>query len=228
MRDLTERALEICSKEGATYADIRIITILDEEIAIKRGNIDNLNLTTVKGFGIRTIADGGLGFAGSYLITKEEIERVAKLAVRIGKASGSTRKKPIKFVEEKAVEDSYKTQIKKDPFKIPTEEKIETLVEVEKRLREYNPDVIKMSQSDYRGHREDKIFASTEGAYITQEITFCGGGFTCTAISSGIPPQKRSYPASFRGDFSTKGYEYFEELNLLENVEINSSSFSWN
>jgi TldD protein len=220
MRDLTDKALEICSKEGATYADIRIVTILDEDISIKRGNINTLNLSTVKGFGIRTIADGGLGFAGSYLITKEEIERVAKLAVRIGKASGSTRKKPIKFVEEKAVEDSYKTPIKKDPFKIPTEEKIEVLVEVEKRLREHDPEVIKMSQSDYRGHRENKIFASTEGAYITQEITFCGGGFTCTAISAGTPPQRRSFPASFRGDFSTKGYEYFEELNLLENVEI--------
>jgi TldD protein len=220
MRELTEKALEVCSKEGATYADIRIVTILDEDIAIKRGNIDTLNLSTVKGFGIRTIADGGLGFAGSYLITKDEIERVAKLAVRIGKASGSTRKKPIKFVEEKAVEDSYKTPINKDPFKIPTEEKIEILVEVEKRLREYNPEVIKMSQSDYRGHREDKIFASTEGAYITQEITFCGGGFTCTAISPGTPPQRRSYPGSFRGDFSTKGYDFFEELNLLENVEI--------
>ena len=210
MRDLTEKALEVCSKEGATYADIRIVTILDEDISIKRGNIETLNLSTVKGFGIRTIADGGLGFAGSYLITKEEIERVAKLAVRIGKASGSTRKKPIKFVEEKAVEDSYKTQIKKDPFKISTEDKIEVLVEVEKRLREFEPEILKMTQSNYRGHREDKIFASTEGAYITQEITFCGGGFSCTAISPGTPPQRRSFPASFRGDFSTKGYEFFE------------------
>ncbi|NHJ47398.1 MAG: TldD/PmbA family protein [Asgard group archaeon] len=219
MRDLTDRALEICSKEGATYADIRIVTMLDEDISIKRGNIEALNLSTVKGFGIRTIANGGLGFAGSYLITKEEIERVAKLAVRIGKASGSTRKKPIKFVDEKAVEDEYKTAIKKDPFDIPTEEKIELLMEADKRLREFDPEIIKMTQADYRGHKTKKIFASTEGAYIKQLIVLCGGGFSCTAISPGNPPQRRSFPGSFRGDFSTKGYEYFEGLNLLENVE---------
>jgi TldD protein len=219
MRDLTTKALEICSKEGATYADIRIVTIFDENISVKRGNIETLDLSTVKGFGIRTIADGGLGFAGSYLITKEEIERVAKLAVRIGKASGSTRKKPIEFVEEKAVEDSYKTLIKKNPFDVPTEDKIAILMEAEKRLREYNPEVIKMAQADYRGHKEEKIFASTEGAYITQEIVFCGGGFSCTAITPGNPPQRRSFPGSFRGDFSTQGYEYFEGMKLLENVE---------
>ncbi len=219
MRDLIQKALDICSKEGASYADIRMVTIQDEDISIKRGNIDALNLSTEKGFGIRTIANGGLGFAGSYMITPDELERAAKLAVRIAKASGSTRKKPIEFVDEKAVEDDYKTKYQKDPFAVPTEEKIATLVEIDKRLREYNPEEIKLTQADYRGHREDKIFASTEGAYITQQITFCGGGFSCTAVSPGSQPQVRSFPGSFRGNFSSQGYEYFESLNLLENVE---------
>jgi len=219
MRDLTDIALEMCSKEGATYADIRIITIQDEDISIKRGNIEALNLSTVKGFGIRAIADGGWGFAGSYQVTKEEIKRVAKLAVRIAKASGSTRKEPVKLIDVEAVEDSYKTPMKKDPFKIPSEEKIAVLVEADKRLRAYNPEVIKLTTADYRGHREEKIFASSEGAFITQEITFCGGGISCTAVSPGSPPQRRSFPGSFRGDFATKGYEYFEGLQLLEHVD---------
>ncbi|MFW9922186.1 MAG: TldD/PmbA family protein [Candidatus Thorarchaeota archaeon] len=219
MRDLTELALETCSKEGATYADIRIATIKDEDISIKKGNINTLSLSTEKGFGIRTIANGGLGFAGSFEVTPEEIKRVAKLAVRIAKASGSTRKNPIKFVDVEIVKDNYKTAIQKDPFAIATEKKIELLVEVDKQLGQYNPELIKMTQADYRGHQEDKIFASSEGSYITQLITFCGGGFSATAISPGTPPQRRSFPGSFRGDFSTKGYEYFEGLKLLDNIE---------
>ncbi len=219
MRDLTEKALEVCSKEGATYADIRIVTIKDEDISIKNGTIQTLNIANIKGFGIRTISNGGLGFAGSYDVSAKEIGRMAKLAVRIAKASGATRKKPIVFVDEKPVEDSYKTPIKKDPFSIPSEEKIELLMEADKRLRAYNPDEIKMSRADYRGHQEDKVFASSEGAYITQQITFCGGGISCTAITQGEPPQTRSFPGSFRGNFSTKGYDYFESLKLLENAD---------
>ncbi|MFX0066717.1 MAG: TldD/PmbA family protein, partial [Candidatus Hermodarchaeota archaeon] len=219
MRDLTQKAFEICSKEGASYADIRIVTIQDENINIKKGNIQTLNLSTTKGFGIRIIANGGLGFAGSYDLNPKEIERVAKLAVRIAKASGATRKNPVLFVDEKPAEDTYETPIKKDPFKVPLEEKLEVLLEADKRLGEYHPQAIKMTQADFRAHQEDKIFASSEGAYIQQKIVFCGGGFNCMAVGTGVPPQTRSYPSSFRGDFATRGYEYFEGLNLLDNVE---------
>ena len=218
MRDLTQKALEVSNSEGASYADIRIVTTTDEDIMIKRGNIDVLNLSTIKGFGIRTLANGGLGFAGSYLVTAQEIERVAKLAVRIAKASGSTRKTPIQFVEEKAVEDKYVTPIQKDPFSIPTEEKIAVLMEADKRMRA-SSDLVRMSQADYRGFREDKVFASSEGAYITQQITFCGGGISATVAEAGKQPQTRSIPASFGGNFSTQGYEYFEGLNLIEHTD---------
>jgi len=219
MEELTEKALEICNKENASYADIRVITILDENITIKKGNISTMNFSQVEGFGIRAIAEGGMGFAGSYDLSQTEVEQIAKLAVRIARASGATRKEPIVFVDEAPVTDSYSTSIKKDPFKISSEEKLELLIEADKQLMQYNPSLIKMTQANYRGHREEKIFASTEGAFITQQITFCGGGISCVAISPGSSPQVRSYPGSFRGDFGTKGYELLEGFDLLENVQ---------
>ncbi len=218
MRDLVELALEECVKHGATYSDMRIVTIRDEDISIKSGNIETMQLGQEVGFGIRCIADGGWGFAGSFDIAKYEIKRVAELAVRIGKASGSTRKQPIELVDEKAIEDSYSTKFKKDPFKVPAEEKLEVLVEADKRLREYD-NAIKVTTADYHGHSEEKIFSSSEGAYITQKIIWCGGGFSCLAASAGSRPQRRSYPGSFRGDFSTSGYEFFESREILENVD---------
>ncbi|MFQ5977212.1 MAG: TldD/PmbA family protein [Candidatus Heimdallarchaeota archaeon] len=219
MRDLTEKALEICRREGATYADMRIVTIFAEDISIKKGNIQTMSISQARGFGIRTLANGGLGFAGSYDLSNVEVEKVAKLAVRIAKTSGATRKTPIAFVDEKPVEDSYATPVQKDPFGISTEEKLEILVEAEKRLREYDSDAIKVSQSDYRGYKEEKVFSSSEGAHIEQEIVWCGGGMFCLAIGSASPPQRRSYPNSFRGHFSTQGYEVFEEIDLLGNAE---------
>jgi TldD protein len=219
MQDLTEKALEICNKEKASYSDIRIVTISEENMNIKNGNFEVMSLSQVKGFGIRVIANGGLGFAGSYNLDLSEIEQTAKLAVKIAKASASTRKNPINFIEEKAVKDRYFTPMKKDPFKIPIEEKLDILIEAEKRLREYNTGMIKLSQSDYRAHKEEKVFASSEGSFIEQDIIFCGGGISCVAISPTSTPQVRSYPGSFRGDFATRGYEFFEQLDLLGNAE---------
>ncbi|UCH04243.1 MAG: TldD/PmbA family protein, partial [Candidatus Thorarchaeota archaeon] len=188
MKDFTETALETCSSEGATYADIRIVTVRGEDITFKDGNIDVLSLTTVRGFGIRAIADGGWGFAGSHEISKDEIQDTARLAVRIAKASGSTRKDPVVLVNTEPVEDKYETKIKKDPFKVPVEEKLEILTDVDKRLGRFS-DSIKVRRADYRAHREDKVFASTEAAQIVQTITWCGGGFSCLAVGTGVPPQ---------------------------------------
>ncbi|MHA2396901.1 MAG: TldD/PmbA family protein [Candidatus Thorarchaeota archaeon] len=210
MRNLTDYALDTCRDLGASYADIRIVTIMDEDISIKLGNIAVMELRKEIGFGIRCLADGGWGFAGSFDMSKEEIRRVSELAVKIAKASGSTRKNPVELVDVKAETGSYSTPFKKDPFKVPTEQKVEELVEVDKKLRVHNPELIKFTKADYRGHSEDKTFASTDGAFITQKIVFCGGGFSCKAVSPGAPPQIRSYPGSFRGDFSTR---------LPENVE---------
>ncbi|MHA1903757.1 MAG: TldD/PmbA family protein [Candidatus Thorarchaeota archaeon] len=219
MRDQTRRAIETCLDEGASYADIRIVTLRGEDISFKKGNIEVMNLNEVKGFGIRVIKNGGWGFAGSYDVSLEEIERVAKLATRIANASGGTRKEPITMVEEKAVEDTYETKVKKDPFKIPSEEKIEILREADKRLMEYDSSTIKMTSADFRGNEEQKVFASSEGAYINQRIVWCGGGISCTAMVAGNQPQRRSYPGSFRGDFATSGYEYFEGLKILDYVD---------
>ena len=218
MKDLTNLAIETCRQEGAAYADIRIVTIRGEDITVKDGNIDVMSLSTVRGFGIRAIADGGWGFAGSHDLSKDEIRNTARLAVRIAKASGSTRKDPVVLADTVPVEDEYETDIKKDPFKVPIEDKLEILTEADKRLEEAG-NAIKLRRADFRAHRENKVFASSEGAYIVQVITWCGGGFSCVAVGPGVPPQTRSFPGSFGGDFSAKGYEFSEGLKLLENVE---------
>ena len=216
MKELVDTALETCSKAGASYADIRIVTISGEDITVKKGIVQRLNLTRIKGFGIRALANGGLGFAGSFDLTGSEVKRVAELAVRIATASGSTRKQPVQFIEKEVTEDSYQTSFKKNPFKVPVEEKIDVLVEADKRMA-LDP-AIKMTTADYRAHEEDKIFACTEGSYIKQQVLFCGGGISCVASGFGSTPQIRSYPGSFRGDFATRGYEYFEKLDLSRSI----------
>ncbi|MHA2002841.1 MAG: TldD/PmbA family protein [Candidatus Thorarchaeota archaeon] len=218
MKDLTTTALETCSDEGATYADIRIVSVRSEDITVKNGNILKLAQTITKGFGIRAIANGGWGFAGSFEASKEHIKDAAKLAVRIAQSSATTRKEPVRLVDENPAEDSYETKAKKDPFKVPLEEKLEILREADKRLGDHS-DSIKMRNADYWARQEDKVFASLEGAYITQKIVLCGGGISCVAVVPGVPPQTRSFPGSFRGDFATKGYEYFEGHQLIDNAE---------
>ena len=58
VRDLTDYALDICRDLGGSYADIRIVTIKDEDISIKLGNISVMELRREIGVGIRCVAVG--------------------------------------------------------------------------------------------------------------------------------------------------------------------------
>lgn len=175
-------------------------------------------MTQTKGFGVRVIVDGGWGFASSIDIEKEEIARTVVKAIKIGRASVLLKKKKAKLCIEKPRKDKYATPLKKDPFKIPLEDKLEILVQASRLLREQSK-LIKASYAHYRGFTENKLFMSSEGADISQHITWCGGGLSAIAVKNG-EMQTRSYPSPFRGDFATCGYEFFEELDLPNHAKL--------
>jgi len=214
--ELGSFALEEAKKKGASYADVRIGEIQDEVLTVKNGAPEEVKFLQTKGFGVRVIVDGAWGFAASVDINKEEISRVVERAVSIAKASAKLKRKDVKLSEEEVRQDKYETPFKKDPFEVPLEEKLKVLFEAERLLAEQSR-LIKASYSYYRGFKEKKFFMSTEGHEISQIITWCGGGLRAIAVKNG-EMQVRSYPASFRGDFSTAGYEYFESLGLVENA----------
>jgi TldD protein len=61
--------------------------------------------------------------------------------------------------------------------------------------------------------REDKVFASTEGAYIEQELYETGCGIEATAVDEG-EVQNRSYPNSVGRHQGTEGWEFVERYDL--------------
>jgi TldD protein len=223
--ELGEMALEEATKKGASYADIRISEILNEILTVKNGEPEAVNLLQTKGFGVRVIADGAWGFAGSIDINKEEIVKTVEKAVSIAKASAMLKKKEATLIREEAREDRYSSSFQKDPFKIPVEEKLDVLVQAGRILKEQSP-LIKAAYAYYRGFRENKLFMSTEGAKISQQTTWCGGGLSAIAVKNG-EMQTRSYPASFGGNNATSGYEFFESFALIDHAKETGRELLW-
>jgi len=210
-------ALEEAEKKGASYADIRISEILNENLTVKNGNPETVSLSQEKGFGVRVIVNGAWGFAGSVDMNKEEIQKTVERAVSIAEASALLKKKEAVLAREKPRKDKYVTSFKKDPFKVSLGQKLDVLIQAGRILKEQSQ-LIKASYAHYHGFRENKLFMSTEGAEINQQITWCGGGLSAIAVKGG-EMQTRSYPSAFRGDFSTSGYEFFESLALVDHAK---------
>ncbi len=214
MRELVEYGIQKMNELGLDYGDLRISDISKQNISVKNGSVESIKDDMGRGVGIR-ILNGGWGFASTSDLTKNGIETAIKRALKIANASAMATS-DITLAEVEICQDKYVSEYKKDPFEVPLEEKLELLLEAEKRLKV--DDIIKVTNATLLAWRYKKWFASTEGANIEQDIIQCGAGVNVTA-SDGNDVQKRSYPNSFGGVFHSEGYEFIESLELIENAE---------
>ena len=211
--DLARIALRTAQKLGASYVDVRYVNIESENLHVKKGVAEEIRNRNLAGIGVRAIARGAWGFAGTTVLKRASIVDIAKKAYKVACASARAKRADVKLSPTPAKKAKYSTPIRKDPFKISLNEKLDTLKTAERIAAAESKELIKTSSSFFRAHRERKLFFSSEGAEIDQKIVWCGGGVSATAIKNG-DVQVRSYPASFRGNFNTAGYEFFESLDL--------------
>jgi TldD protein len=216
--DFIEKALQYAIDRGVHYADIRLIPLsIGENISVKNGVVENLEYAEQAGFGIRVLLDGCWGFASSFRIEEKEIIRVLDLAMKIAKASSLTKQYPVHLSSALIWKRAqYNSPMKIDPFKVSLDEKVDLLVRADGAIRQESKK-IKVTEGDLTFNRMRKIFSSTEGSYITQEITVSGGGITAKAVD-GNEVQVRSHPNSFRGNFASRGYEFIEAMDLIGNA----------
>lgn len=216
MKELLERALNMAQLRGASYADVRIVRREEESIAVKNGIVEALGHGQDQGLGVRVIADGAWGFASSAVLTTAEAERVAALAVNIARASALVKALDVDIGPPVVSRGEYRTPVTTDPFGVPSERKIETLLKADGLMRKAPG--VKVARGEMAFIRERKTFASTEGSWVEQEIVESGCGIEATAVQEG-EVQVRSYPNSVGRHQMTRGYEFVEEMDLPGQAE---------
>jgi TldD protein len=198
------------------YADIRYVFRTNQSMAAKDQQIESITLTDDLGIGIRVIVDGCWGFASTSDLTDDELEKTANRAIKIAKASALTKRGEVILDKLTPFVDKYRTKFKEDPFSVSLDDKIGLLLDITRTLRKNKS--VKIAEANMDFFRTRKIFCSSEGAFIEQEIVESGGGYTATAVS-GSEVQRRSYPNSHGGDYACAGYEFIRNLKLIENAE---------
>jgi len=216
MKYLIQNVLDLAKLKKADYADIRVVRRQMEEIEVKNGNVEALTSDEDLGFGIRVLFQGAWGFACSSKVNKREMESVFGKALKIAGGSSKAKGNGIFLPPASPLVATYKTPISVDPFHISPENKLELILQADEIMRKNRK--VKISEAFMSCYKTAKTFASTEGSLIEQEIIDCGAGIAATAIEGG-EVQVRSYPNSFRGNFATKGYEWIEELKIMDHAE---------
>jgi len=215
MKQLALRALDAVARRGVTYADVRAIEIRDQEITTKNGKPGHVSSSESAGLGIRVLAHGCWGFAATDDLTSEGVEQAADLALRIARSGTAARKREVSLAPEGKHEAVWVSPYVIDPFTVPIDQKLATLLAVDAELR--HTAGVSLAETSMTFDRRRQIFASTEGSLIDQTRYLSGAGFSALSYQDN-EIQKRSYPNSFGGQYQLKGYELIDELQLLANA----------
>jgi TldD protein len=216
MKDKLMECTAWLKARGVNYADCRYVRRERESLAVADGEVESLSRNLEVGVGIRVLANGAWGFAASASLSAGDLKKTAGRALKIARASAMTTSEPVVLAEQEPYVDHYRSRFVTDPFDIPADRKINLLVAICDILKKNKK--IKTTEGSMQFHRTNKLFVSTEGAQIEQDIVESGAGFAAIAFD-GREAQKRSYPNSFGGDHACRGYEFIEEMNLIDHAE---------
>ncbi len=215
-------ALAEGKKQGATYTDIRIgryrnqfsgYRLSPERGGTKTDEVPFVSDQSAFGFGVRVIANGQWGFAASPLVTAEEIARITREAVVVAKANSVLQAKPVELAPTKSYVDRWTSNFEKDPFVVPTNEKLELMQSVTSSIKK-DPKVFS-SFGILWFRSEDKYFASSEGSSIQQFVVQGYPFLQATAVDF---KNNISRTRSYSVEPLSAGWEAIPKANLGENA----------
>ena len=215
MKDLLRAALDAATADGAGYADARGAFVDTESLSVRGPMVEGLDRTTTQGFGVRVLVDDAWGYASSPVLDEDEATRIARLAVEIGRASATTRSRPVELVPEPPHVATWSSPVVKDPFEVSLEDKIGLFVSATREMDRVEQ--VRIARGTLDCIKQRSWFLNSEGSDIEQTIVHTGAGIEAMAVA-GADVQIRSYPGSFRGHYGAAGYELVESMDLPGNA----------
>jgi len=211
-KEAADIALATTRRRGASYGDVRIVTIRNQEIRAEDRRIERISDSESCGIGVRVIADGAWGFAATSNVSPAAAEAVATSAVVVGRASASLRKgPPVLLAEEPPHRNRFATPREKNPFEIAIERKVEILLTAHDGILKVAG--VKKAHSFLRFKRETKTFANTEGSFLELDVLTSACGLRATAIEGGDAQTRKYEPPTLN-----HGFEVVERADLLANA----------
>jgi len=213
INDLLLRALDAAKSAGAEYADARVSLNRTQNINTRERRVGGLSDNETFGVGVRVLVQGSWGFAATSELTDEGVVRVARQAAAQAKANRTPGRKPVTLAPAPGNQrGTWRSDAKVDPFTIPVEEKVALLLAANAAAMK-NPQARFVNSSMFF-LKEEKSYANTEGALVSQTIFRTQPSVTVTAVAQGDFQSRQSNDIAPMG----RGYEHVTEARLEENA----------
>ncbi|HVE62214.1 MAG TPA: TldD/PmbA family protein [Mycobacteriales bacterium] len=211
LEELADLALTAARQPTVQYADVRAVVEHTESIDVRDARVEGVARSASRGVGIRVLVGGRWGFAATSEDDPDAIRRTVERAVDIARASATVGTDQVRLDDTPPPAGTYTTPHRTDPFDVALADKVDHLLATAAAGKEVAG--ISFVEAFTDAWRRTTSFRSTEGGWFDQTVLQLGGGLRATAVGEG-EVQVRSYPNSFRGQFSCGGWEDVLALDL--------------
>jgi TldD protein len=213
IKKLADSAIMTAKKNGAGYCDFRLTNFKNQRLFARDSNLQNIFTSEDFGFSVRVLVEGAWGFGASSTFTEKEVVRISAMSCEIAKSNKKIQKNIVHLVPVESYTDYWKTPIKIDPFDVAIDEKANLLISINEKAKSLGAD---FCNSFIWSVNENKVFVSSEGSYIKQDIFRIYPSYELTIIN------KETGKFENRSSLSApigKGYEYVKEFDWFGDVE---------
>ena len=177
--DLADIAIDAARRAGADYVDIRLGETRREFLRAREDRLEDVGESADAGFGLRVLRDGCWGFYGASTFSRAAILTGVETALANARAVKPIQPREIILETLPGVEARWETPFGIDPFEVSVADKADFLLSVNAAARDAGVDYC---LSTFLAAREERLFASANGARIAQTRTRVEPRFTITAV----------------------------------------------
>ncbi len=214
-------ALDAARSAGASYADVRISRTRTQSVATREDRVTNLSDSDTLGFGVRVLVNGAWGFAASRDLVRDEVQRVARVAVQQARANRRASQRPVVLAPTEPVRDGrWSSPARVDPFTVPIEDKVALLLAANQAALRVRGARFVTSALFFL--KDERTFANSEGSFTVQNLYRVLPQMNVTAVaadnsdfqsraSDEIQPMGRGYEHVTDSDLGGKAQMWAEQ-----------------
>ena len=213
MRQKLKTQIDQLKSKGATYADVRWYPHEDQNILVMHnGNLKTLAATSETGAGVRVLYKGAWGFSASSDLA--DLDTLFAKAFDNARIAAERVTFPVRLAEKDAIQDSFTSPNKINPFNIPLEEKVDFLKRLDQALAQ--PGVMQRV-AVLRFNSRQQVYIDSEGSEIEKNLIDVYSQINVMGVDKDGGMQSRGYAPGRTG--MTRGWESVEAADFFGNAE---------
>lgn len=202
--DLVSFAVKHAGELGAEYAEARLQSTTDTVCRLRNGTPEPPATDDSRGIGVRVLVGGGLAFAASNNLSRDNVKEIVAEAVKRARASSILLPQKIVFSETKPVTANWSAEEKWRLEDVSIEEIYKLLGEIDAKIAKgFDGVSFPVRYHVLDKSVEEKVFETSEGTHLSSRVPRLAGFFVLTALNEGRTVQ-RIYQIGETGGWEAK------------------------